>query len=144
MSIGLCGFALLSDQASAGLSSPSMSSGSDICERAEDCFQAAALPKERLGKALNKEQVLLLKLDRLQRLMERFPATLWAKRAGLLSGVLLLERNPAVAIQFLRTAQRDFPVLDDYIRLWTGEALLNLGDAKQAAEHVRKHSAGGA
>jgi soluble lytic murein transglycosylase len=111
-----------------------MSSNSDACERAEDCFQAAALPKERLGKALNKEQVLLLKLDRLQRLMERFPATLWAKRAGLLSGVLLLERNPAVAIQFLRAAQRDFPVLDDYIRLWTGEALLNLGDAKQAAD----------
>jgi soluble lytic murein transglycosylase len=39
-----------------------------------------------------------------------------------------------VAIQFLRAAQRDFPVLDDYIRLWTGEALLNLGDAKHAAD----------
>lgn len=133
-SIGLCGFALLSDQASAGPSSPAMSSDSEACENAEDCFQAAALPKERLGKSLNKEQVLLLKIHRLQRLIERFPATLWAKRAGLLSGVLLLERNPAVAIQFLRAAQRDFPVLDDYIRLWTGEALLNLGDAKQAAD----------
>ena len=104
------------------------------CESAEDCFAAAAQPKERLGKALNKEQVLLLKLDRLQRLMERFPATLWAKRAGLLSGVLLLERNPAVSIQFLHAAQRDFPGLDDYIRLWKGEALLNLGVAKQAAD----------
>src|ERR1051326_2076996 len=72
--------------------------------------------------------------SRLQRMMERFPATLWARRAGLLSGVLLLERNPAVAIQFLRTSQRDFPVLDDYIRLWTGEALLNLGDVKEAAD----------
>jgi len=132
-SIGLCGFALLFDQASAGPSSPAISRDIDSCERAEDCFQAAALPKERLGKALNKEQVLLLKLDRLQRLMERFPGTLWAKRAELLSGVLLLERNPAVAIQLLRTSQRDFAVLDDYIRLWTGEALLNLGDAKQAA-----------
>jgi soluble lytic murein transglycosylase len=132
-SIGLCGCGLLFDQASAGPSSPSMSSDSGACERAEDCFQAAAMPKERLGKALNKEQVLLLKLDRLQRLMERFPATLWAKRAGLLSGVLLLERNPAVAIQFLRAAQRDFPALDDYIRFWTGEALLNLGDPEQAA-----------
>src|SRR5207344_1813114 len=28
---------------------------------------------------------------------------------------------------------RDFPALDDYLRLWTGEALLNLGNAKQAA-----------
>jgi soluble lytic murein transglycosylase len=133
-SIGLCGFTLLSDQSPAGPSSPSISSDSEACERAEDCFQAAALPKERLGKALNKEQVLSLKLSRLQRLMERFPATIWAKRAGLLSGVLLLERNPAVAIQFLRTSQRDFPVLDDYVRLWMGEASLNLGDARQAAD----------
>jgi len=133
-SIGLCGFALSFDQVSAESSSPSMSSGSDACERAEDCFQAAALPKERLGKTFNKEQVLLLKLGRLQRLIERFPATLWAKRAGLLSGVLFLDRDPAVALQFLRTAQRDFPILDDYIRFWMGEALLNIGDAKQAAD----------
>ncbi len=125
---------LLSEQASGDSPSPSLPIDTDACETVEACFQAAAQPKERLGKGLNKEQVLLLKLDRLQRLMERFPATLWAKRAGLLSGVLLLERNPAVAIQFLRPAQRDFPALDDYIRLWTGEALLNLGDAKQAAE----------
>lgn len=133
-SIGLCGVALSFDQVFAEYSSPSMSSGSDVCEKAEDCFQAAALPKERLGKTLNKEQVLLLKLGRLHRLIERFPATLWAKRAGLLSGVLFLDRDPAVALQFLRTAQRDFPILDDYIRFWMGEALLNLGDAKQAAD----------
>lgn len=108
--------------------------GTETCEVAEECFQAAALPKERLGKVFTREQVLSLKLERLKRIMERFPATLWAKRAGLLSGVLLVERNPAVAIQFLRGAQRDFPVLDDYVRLWIGEALLNLGDAMQAAE----------
>lgn len=133
ISIGLCWLGLSLSQASADSPSPSVSSSPDACERVEDCFQSAALPRERFGKTLTKEQVLLLKLDRLQRLMERFPATVWAKRAGLLSGVLSLERNPAVAIQFLRTAQQDFPILDDYIRLWTGEALLNLGDPKQAA-----------
>src|SRR5215831_8463276 len=106
----------------------------ETCAVLEECFKGAALPKERLGKTLTKDQVLSLKLDRLKRIMERFPATLWAKRAGLLSGVLLIERNPAVAIEFLRGAQRDFPPLDDYVRLWIGEALLNLGDAKQAAE----------
>ncbi|HJT21435.1 MAG TPA: transglycosylase SLT domain-containing protein [Nitrospira sp.] len=105
----------------------------ESCDAAESCFQWAALPKERLGKNLTKEQLLSLKVERLQRVMERFPSTLWAKRAGLLSGVLLVDRNPAVAMQYLRAAQRDFAVLDDYIRLWLGEALLNLGDAKQAA-----------
>jgi soluble lytic murein transglycosylase len=79
----------------ASVSSPE---DTETCGSAEECFQAAALPKERLGRALTKDQVLSLKLERLKRIMERFPATLWAKRAGLLSGVLLVERNPAVAI----------------------------------------------
>ena len=130
--IWLCG-ALLLPAGAFGSSSLAISSESEPCDTPELCFQAAALPKERLGKTLTKEQVLSLKLERLQRLMEQFPSTIWAKRAGLLSGVLLIDRNPAVAIEFLRGAQRDFPVLDDYIRLWIGWASLILGDAKQAA-----------
>ncbi len=105
----------------------------EICDQAEPCFQAAVLPKERLGKALAKEQVLALKLERLRSLSERFPDTLWARRAGLLSGVLSIEPNPAAAIPFLRSAQHDFPVLDDYIRLWIAQAQLNLGETKEAA-----------
>src|ERR1044071_8811621 len=72
--IGVCAFTLFSDQSSADSPPPSISSESDACGKAEECFQAAALPKERLGTALNKEQVLSLKLSRLQRLRERFPA----------------------------------------------------------------------
>lgn len=105
----------------------------DACVSAEDCFTAAAWPRERLGNVLTRDQVVALKLERLRRVMEQFPASLWAKRAGLLSGVILIERNPAAAIQYLRAAQRDFPVLDDYVRFWMGEALLHLGDAKEAA-----------
>ena len=105
----------------------------ESCTSGEDCFKAAAWPRERLGNVLTRDQVVALKLERLHRVMEQFPASLWAKRAGLLSGVILIERNPAVAIQYLRAAQRDFPVLDDYIRFWMGEALLHLGDAKEAA-----------
>lgn len=103
------------------------------CESAEECFAAAAQPKERLGNQLTKDQVSALKLERLRLVMERFPGSLWAKRAGVLSGVLLIERNPAAAMPFLRAGQRDFAVLDDYFRLWMGEALLHLGDAKEAA-----------
>lgn len=103
------------------------------CESAEACFAAAAQPKERLGNQLTKDQVSALKLERLRVVMERFPGSLWAKRAGVLSGVLLIEPNPAAALPFLRAGQRDFAVLDDYFRLWIGEALLHLGDAKEAA-----------
>ena len=56
--------------------STTLSSEVDVCDQPEPCFQAAALPKERLGNALTKEQVLVLKLERLQRLMERFPDSL--------------------------------------------------------------------
>ena len=59
-----------------------------------------------------------------------FPDTVWAKRAGLLSGVLSIEPNPAAAIPFLRGAQQDLPVLDDYLRLWIAQAHLNLGETK--------------
>lgn len=103
------------------------------CTTAEDCFAEAAWPKERLGHTLTKDQVGALKLERLRKVMEGFPATLWAKRAGLLSGVLMIDRNPAGALPYLRAAQRDLPVLDDYIRFWIGEALLRLGNAKEAA-----------
>lgn len=103
------------------------------CTTAEECFVAAAWPKERLGQALTKDQVVALKLERLRKVMEGFPGTQWAKRAGLLSGVILIDRNPAGSLPYLRAAQRDFLVLDDYIRFWIGEALLRLGEAKEAA-----------
>lgn len=105
----------------------------DQCEVAEDCFAMAVRPKEQLGTALTKDQVVALKLERLRQVMERFPTSLWAKRAALLSGVMLIDRYPAGALSHLRAAQRDFPVIEDYIRYWVGEALLSLGDAKEAA-----------
>ncbi|HSA86856.1 MAG TPA: transglycosylase SLT domain-containing protein [Nitrospira sp.] len=108
-------------------------SAANGCTTAEECFVSAVWPKERPGHALTKDQVVALKLERLRKVMEAFPATLWGKRAGLLSGVILIERNPAGALPYLRAAQQDFPVLDDYIRFWIGEALLRLGDAKEAA-----------
>ncbi|NGZ60052.1 MAG: hypothetical protein CV081_06060 [Nitrospira sp. LK265] len=123
---------LSSDGYSAQVEMPEQST-TNGCTTAEDCFAAAAWPKERLGHALTKDQVVALKLERLRRVMEGFPATQWAKRAGLLSGVILIDRNPAGALPYLRAAQRDFLVLDDYIRFWIGEALLRSGDAKEAA-----------
>lgn len=105
----------------------------DTCVSAEECFVAAAWPKERLSKELTKDQTAALSLERLRQLTEKYPASIWAKRAGLLSGVVLVERNPAAALPYLRAAQKDFPGLDDYIRYWMGEALLASGDAKEAA-----------
>ncbi|HMS85221.1 MAG TPA: transglycosylase SLT domain-containing protein [Nitrospira sp.] len=106
---------------------------SESCASPEECFLSAVWPRERLGNALTKDQVIALKLERLRKVTEGFPASLWAKRAGLLSGVILTDRNPAAALSYLRAAQPDFPVLDDYIRFWIGEAHLRAGDVKEAA-----------
>jgi soluble lytic murein transglycosylase len=130
MRFGACGLLLCLG----GLAGSTALSGEpDACDQAQSCFEAAVLPKERLGKGMTKEQLSALKLERLQRLMDRFPETVWSKRGALLSGVLSVDRNPSAAIPFLRGAQRDFPVLDDYVRLWIAQSQLNLGEAKEAA-----------
>jgi len=103
------------------------------CASSEDCFLAAVWPRERLGNALTKDQVVALKLERLRKVMDGASGSIWAKRAGLLSGVILTDRNPAAALSYLRAAQQDFPVLDDYIRFWIGETHLRLGEVKEAA-----------
>jgi soluble lytic murein transglycosylase len=74
-----------------------------------------------------------LTIGRLKELQERHAGSVWARRAGLMMGLLLSERDPAAALLYLRAAQRDFPVLEDYIRLWMAEAWLKTGEAVRAA-----------
>jgi len=105
----------------------------DECGGAEACFAAAVWLKGRMGGTLTRDQIIDLKLKRLRQVEERYPVSPWAKRANLLAGVTLIEQNPSDAVSYLREAQGDFPVLDDYIRFWIGEALLYRGDAEEAA-----------
>ncbi|MGH7261251.1 MAG: tetratricopeptide repeat protein, partial [Nitrospiraceae bacterium] len=103
------------------------------CEAAEDCFRLALAPDAAAASA---EERVARKLERLRRLMERYAGSVWARRANLLTGVLIIERQPADAIAYLRAAQRDFPLLEDYVRLWIGEALLKAGDVSAAASFL--------
>lgn len=104
-----------------------------ICESAEECFRAALVQTAPPESSSTLESRVHTQLERLTVVRERHPESVWAKRAGLLMGVLLIERDPADAIRFLSAAQRDFPLLEDYIRMWIGEALLRAGDARLAA-----------
>jgi soluble lytic murein transglycosylase len=104
------------------------------CISAEDCFRSALAINERSGSPVQREQAMLLKTDQLRSVMDLYPSTIWAKRAGVVLGVLLMERTPADAVTLLRAAQSDFPILDDYLRLWIGESLLALNESVQAAE----------
>lgn len=102
---------------------------SRACESAEGCFRAAVT----LEATVPAQERTRVKIKRLQGVQERHPGSVWAKRAGLLMGLLLTELEPAEAVRFLRIALQDRPILEDYLRLWIGESLLKTGDALQAA-----------
>jgi soluble lytic murein transglycosylase len=104
------------------------------CVSAEDCFRSAIAINERSGSPAQRDQAVMLKIGQLRSVMDLYPSTIWATRAGIVLGVLLIEREPAEAVKLLRTAQPEIPVLDDYFRLWIGEALLKRSEPIQAAE----------
>jgi soluble lytic murein transglycosylase len=103
------------------------------CETPEQCFRSALAPD---AEALSADERLARKLERLKRVTERHAGSHWARRATLVTGVLLVERQPAEALVHLRAAQPYFPLLDDYLRLWIGEALLKSGDIANAASFL--------
>ncbi|OGW68189.1 MAG: hypothetical protein A3H49_11545 [Nitrospirae bacterium RIFCSPLOWO2_02_FULL_62_14] len=103
------------------------------CETAERCFRSALAPD---AEALSADERTARKLERLKRVTERHAGSLWARRATLTMGVLLIERQPAEALSHLRAAKPDFTLLDDYVRLWIGEALLRSGDVSSAASYL--------
>lgn len=100
------------------------------CASAEACYRAAMMTED--GTVSLQDRV-RKKIERLRLVPLREPESVWAKRALLLVGVLSTEADPAEAVRQLQTLQPDVPVLDDYVRLWRGEALLKLGEASQAA-----------
>ncbi|MBI5776322.1 MAG: hypothetical protein HY444_02940, partial [Nitrospirae bacterium] len=103
------------------------------CESAEQCFRSALAPD---AAAVSADERVARKLERLKQVTERHAGSLWARRANLVMGMLLIERQPAEALAFLRAAQRDFPLLEDYVRLWIGEALLKSGDVSASASFL--------
>jgi len=108
-------------------------SAEPACETPEQCFRSALAPD---AEALSSDERLARKLERLKRVTERQAGSHWARRATLVTGVLLIERQPAEALIHLRASQPYFPLLDDYLRLWIGEALLKSGDISAAASFL--------
>jgi soluble lytic murein transglycosylase len=116
----------------AGQSDPSAPPVPDapICESAEACFRAAMGPLP----PLSPQERLHARLERLQAAEARDPESLWSKRARIAAAILSIETDPAEAVRRFLAAQSDFPVIDDYLRLWTGEALYKSGEVSQAAD----------
>jgi soluble lytic murein transglycosylase len=64
--------------------------------------------------------------------------TALAKRAGFRYGHWLKEASPLEAIPFLQASLHDYPVLGDYITFWLGQAYVNAGLGKEAADAFRQ------
>jgi len=118
---------------STGATDAAIAVGDPGCETAELCFRNALAAD---AGAVSAEERVARKWERLQRVVDRHPNSHWARRATLAMGALLVERQPAEALVHLRAAQPYFPVLDDYLRLWIGEALLKSGDITNAASYL--------
>ena len=72
---------------------------------------------------------MMLKIDQLRSVMELYPSTIWAKRAGVVLGVLRIEREPVEAAKLLRVVQPDMPVLDEKTqKVIGGEKVLTVFD----------------
>ncbi len=103
------------------------------CGTAEACFGRALAAD---AEATSADERVARKVERLKQVVERYPETIWARRATLAMGALLTERRPAEALVHLRAVQPYFPLLEDYLRLWIGEALLKSGDLSAAASYL--------
>ena len=106
---------------------PQAEARDEACASAEACFQrAASFADERPDRVLPQ-------VERFRHVQEAYPGTSWSRRAGLRIGWSLLEREPGRAIDYLRGARKDFPVLEDYVLLKLGQALGRVGSFHEAA-----------
>ena len=97
------------------------------CESAEACFRGAVSfadvhPDDAPAQAAQ-----------FRRVREAYPDTVWARRAGFRTGWAWLDHDPAQALEYLRAARKDFPLLEDYVALKLGQALGRLGAWHDAA-----------
>lgn len=97
------------------------------CHTAKECFDHAISWVE------NNPQDFEAHRSNFQQIQMDYPESEWGKRAGLHLGRILLESQPESALQYLKEAENDFPLLRDYIRLWMAKALRQNGSSQEAA-----------
>ena len=109
---------------------PDSRSPATVCESAEVCFLNA------VSFADAHPDDVLAQVAQFRRVREAYPETLWARRAGFRTGWALLDHDPAQALDALRAARVDFPLLKDYVALKFGQVLGRLGSWRDAATMI--------
>lgn len=97
------------------------------CQTAQICFQNAVYGVE------HHPQDSEVHLSNFQLILNQYSGSEWSKRASLRLGLLLHETNPDQALPYLQEGQKEFPLLQDYLRFWIAQTLKNAGVNQQAA-----------
>ncbi|HEY5593529.1 MAG TPA: tetratricopeptide repeat protein, partial [Nitrospiria bacterium] len=94
------------------------------CSSAEDCFNAALQRAEDGDRTAAAASLRLLP--------ERYPDTLWAKRAGFLLGLWAAENGSPGADALLSQAMSDLPLLEEYGLFYAADGQARRGEFAQA------------
>jgi len=97
------------------------------CQTAKECFYHA------LEGAESYSQDIESRLSPWGEIQKQYPESEWGKRAGLRLGHILLETHPSQALPYLKEAEKNFPLLQDYIRMWMAQGLRDADSSQQAA-----------
>ena len=103
-----------------------------FCQTAADCFQQALKGVKKTMRPQTESAV--DPISALKRVHLQFPDSEWGKRAGIRLGLHLAGSDPETAVQLFHAGQKDFPILDDYLRFWLGNAQLEAGRPRLAAQ----------
>ncbi len=101
------------------------------CQTAETCFQQALNPDADTYDSVLPESYSVATLKKVR---AEYPGTVWAHRASIHLGLMLKETSPEESIAHFQQVQAEFPLLQDYLHFWMGEALLNARRPAEAAK----------
>ncbi len=101
------------------------------CHQPEECFQEALIFREH-----NLQHKPALR-ERFAYLIQKFPESSWTSKAKLHLGLLWLEEDPALALEYFQNTKSDFPLLGEYVDFWIGEAWYQLQEFTKAGQVFR-------
>ncbi len=108
---------------------------SAFCQNPEQCFAGflEALDRTPAPSGTSSEPVKYF-----QQIATKYSGTVWEKRAKLRYGYWLRTSAPLEAIPLLEASLNDYPVLEDYLHFWLGQAYVEADKLHKAAEEFQE------
>jgi soluble lytic murein transglycosylase len=102
------------------------------CQEPEECFKQALVFREN-----NFQHTPTLR-ELFANLIQKVPESSWASKAKIHLGLLGMDEDPALALEYFRTTKTEFPQLRDYFENWIGESWYRSQDFTKAHQVFRE------